>query len=630
MHLGYQRLCASLRATLCHRSLSGRFRPNTRQQRNSASMKEHDFTSHEGFSRSQIKYSEIPIGRLSKPIYTRTSVLCNGQIAWKVGRDKDMEYDKTDPQRADLRPVTDVTDDLHALNSLQIQRSNPLTPIEIKQPLRHVQSCLPTAVRPHVYTGDLYGSAGGVFHACSDSEFQHRLSGVFGNETRANGAVEYNNFFRPLRRAEWLLWDVEAEEGHWAAVIAHLYKGKMPNPNKKDHPDNPDVPAVVQSFSFNRIDEWCVVTARRSPRANKMVDRIRKRLPAVLAEGNIGLDEDSEIYPAIWIPTNNTTWASGLCVYDLIKTLMHRVTEFHCRRLPHQKSFWSPLPGWLNLDEVRAEMQGRAAQRCMAATGYRSRIAIEGVRPWLGAEGVIPSNRLRPRRRDSRAYVTGQVEKDGHCVPVDPFIPLATDSDELTDDTEFDNYNRVHGGPVGRPPPRVVGWDKDALKLSSGMFEFVPVGKLGKRSSPKSEKSSTTPKKSSLKAGTTLQQHQSKPGQGTNGNLVVDAPLTGDSGNFEHLSPVRKGFQALPKKQATATATAKAARRGGARQAEPSPVPVATRKSARILKRKADESAMQAAIKVDLMAAGGIQQLIKRRTSSLKSVKAGASDDEIA
>lgn len=298
-----------------------------------------------------------PMGRLSKPIYTRTSVLCNGQITWKVGRDKDMEYNKTDLQRADLRPVTDVTDDLRALNSLQLQRSNPLTPIEIKQPLRHVQSSLPSAVRAHIYTGDLYGSAGGVFHSCSDSEFRHRLSGVFANKVRGNGDVNYNDFFRRLRRAEWLLWDVEAEKGHWAAVIAHMYRGTMPNPNKKQFPDNPNVPAVVPSFDFNRVNEWCVVTSRRSPGANAMVDRIKKRLPEVLREGKISLDKDSEIYPAIWIPTNNASWASGLCVYDLIKTLMHRITEFHCRRLPHQKSFWSPLPGWLNLDEVRAEMQ---------------------------------------------------------------------------------------------------------------------------------------------------------------------------------------------------------------------------------------------------------------------------------
>lgn len=298
-----------------------------------------------------------PMGRLSKPIYTRTSVLCNGQIAWKVRRDKDMEYNKTDLLRAELRPVTDVTDDLRALNSLQIQRANPLTPIEIKQPLRHVQSALPTAIRAHIYTGDLYGSAGGVFHSCSDSDFKLRLSGIFTNETRGSGNMNYNDFFRRLRRAEWLLWDVEAEKGHWVAVIAHLYKGTMRNPYKKEFPDNPNVPATVSSFDFNKINEWCVVTARHSPEAEAMVDRVKKRLPAILGEGGISFDEGSEIYPSIWIPTNDTTWGSGLCVYNLIKTLMHRITEFYCRRLPHQKSFWSPLPGWLNLDEVRAEMQ---------------------------------------------------------------------------------------------------------------------------------------------------------------------------------------------------------------------------------------------------------------------------------
>jgi hypothetical protein len=269
-----------------------------------------------------------------------------------------MTYSATDPQRADLRPIADVVDDLNALNSLQIQRAKSLTPIEVKQPLRHVHYCLPKPIKARIYTGDLYGSAGEVF-SCPDDEFRTRMQKIFENEVRVDGEQIDNDFFRRLRRTEWFLWDVEAEKGHWVAVIAHLYKKDIRNPNKRYLPDNPNVPSVIPSPAFNRIDEWCVVTARRSPQGDDMVNRVKQRFPEILRQGRIRIDKDSEVNPAIWVPIDESNWSSGIRVYALIKTLMHRVTEFYCSKVQHQQSFWDPLPGWLNIDEVRAEMQVR-------------------------------------------------------------------------------------------------------------------------------------------------------------------------------------------------------------------------------------------------------------------------------
>ncbi|KAJ8128968.1 hypothetical protein O1611_g4663 [Lasiodiplodia mahajangana] len=325
-------------------------------------------------------------GRSNRPKYARTSVLCNGQIAWKVGSDLDMQINPTDPQKADLRPVIDARDDLNALNGLQLYRSRPLTPIELKQPLRHAHSCLPNAVKARTYTGDLYGSRGGVF-SCSDNDFNLRLKSVFENTVRGDGNVSYNDFFRRLRRTEWLLWDVEAEKGHWVAVIAHLYKGTVRSVG------NTGIPVTIPTLDYSRIDEWCVVSAERSPEAAARVERVKQRLPEVLREGRIRIDRDSEVDPSIWVPMDETNWASGLYVFTIIKTLLHRITELHCQRRTHGQTFWAPLSGWLNMDEVRAEMQGRAAQRCMAATNYRSRIAIEGVRRYIGIKEVVRRQR---------------------------------------------------------------------------------------------------------------------------------------------------------------------------------------------------------------------------------------------
>ncbi|KAI1426915.1 hypothetical protein F5Y12DRAFT_712796 [Xylaria sp. FL1777] len=426
-----------------------------------------------------------PRGQPNNPIYARTSVLCNGQIVWKVAGNQDMEKSETDLQRADLKSISDVTDDLNALNGLQIHRAKLLTPLEVKQPLRHVQSSLPKAVKSGIYTGDLYGSAEGVF-SCSSEEFEKKLKSVFENERRVSGAMNYNDFFRRLRRSEWLLWDVEAEKGHWVAVIAHLYKKPIRNPNKKKFPGDSSIPATIPSTDFNRIDEWCVVTAERSSKGDAMVKRVKHRLLAILKEGRIGFDSGSEIRSGIWVPMDQSKWGSGIHVYNLIKTLMHRITEFHCREVPYDKSLWSPLPGWLNIDEVRAEMQGRAAQRCMAATGYRSRIAIEGVRRWIGAREVVRANELRPRQADSIAYHPGLIGQNGRCVPVGSSTSGSGDSPFEDDDNDYDNGNDnynideeedknddeiyndnddydneydIHGGPIGTPPSHVYGWD---------------------------------------------------------------------------------------------------------------------------------------------------------------------------
>ncbi|KAI0104759.1 hypothetical protein GGR51DRAFT_218712 [Nemania sp. FL0031] len=291
-------------------------------------------------------------GRTDTPKYSRTSVLCNGQIVWKVGSDRDMDINLNDEEKADLRAVKDVKDDLNALNGLQLYRSRPLTPIEIKQPLRHVHMCLPNNVKARTYTGDLYGSIGHVF-SCSDEDFNARRQNIFGVAVQD---ILYHDFFRRLRRTEYLLWDVEAEKGRWVAVIAHLYSG---NSSEEESPNVSGRPPTSPAVDRNRIDEWCIVSAERSPAATARVERVRQRLPKVLREGGFSIDRDSEIDPAIWVPMDPTSWASGLFIFAVIKTLLHRITEFYCKQQTHQRSFWDPIPGWLNIDEVRAEMQVR-------------------------------------------------------------------------------------------------------------------------------------------------------------------------------------------------------------------------------------------------------------------------------
>ncbi|TGJ80032.1 hypothetical protein E0Z10_g8722 [Xylaria hypoxylon] len=522
-------------------------------------------------------------GRPSKPIWARTSVLCNGQIVWKVGRDQDMHHRPTDPHKAELKHIGDVSDDLNALNGLQIQRAKALTPLELKQPLRHVQSSLPKGVKSRIYTGDLFGSAGGVF-SCPDDKFETKAKSIFGNEVRASGELNFNDFFRRLRRSEWLLWDVEAEKGQWVAVIAHLYKKDIRNPNKKHFPTNSAIPSTVPSEDFNRVDEWCVVSPQYSPEGDAAVERVKQRLAVVLQEGKVRIDKRSEIEPGIWIPTDGKKWTSGLRVYALIKALMHRITQLYCRQMDHEQSFWDPLPGWLNVDEVRAEMQGRAAQRCLAATGYRSRIAIEGVRRWIGTKEVTQAKELRPRRRDNEVYYTGKVGQDGQCVPIGS---PKSETDSLFDDGSFITKKSVFkghpGAAIGPPPKHVDGWNSadDTSDDDLPVPYALPKAKVAQL------------KELGLKL------------------TIKDA--VNDSKKTDPIKP--------PKVNGTAS---KPNTQGVTQKAQANQAPAATGKKnkgkgGKELKRKADD---MVDIKADVKNAGGVAALLKKRLEEIAHKKA--------
>ena len=119
----------------------------------------------------------------------------------------------------------------------------------------------------------------------------------------------------------------------------------------------------------------------------------------------------------------------------------------------------------------------------MAATGYRSRIAIEGVRRYIGWKEIVRANELRPRHRDNVAFRPGLFGKDGYGIPVSTssfalgnksddeddegdkdngiFDIIDTDDDLFGDNILDDDEINIAGGPVGPPPKHVYGWDPE-------------------------------------------------------------------------------------------------------------------------------------------------------------------------
>ncbi|KAI1496054.1 hypothetical protein F5X99DRAFT_425222 [Biscogniauxia marginata] len=396
--------------------------------------------------------SQTPAGSDNDPIWARTSVLCNGQIAYKVKNKNELEprQDPKDP-RYNYKPGRDAADNLFSLNSLQISRKHALSGLEVARPLSHAWGCLPLPVQNRIWLGADFGWEGDIFK-CPDNDFNNRMGAKFGKRTRANGKVIYSKFFQQVRSAEYLLWPVEVDDGHWMAVLAHLRKRNVPNPAKPANLGNDAIPDTIPSKDYNSILRWGVVTARRDPPAQALKNRVRQRFAEIVKQGDLTLSNNLET--ELWVPEDTDNFSSGLRVYNLIKEQMHRVTEFYCREIPHQGSFWDPHRGWLDVDEVRSEMQGRAAQNCLNDLAYYARIAIEGVRPEIGIKNKVKAHKLRPKNKNKRAYIPGQVS-GGHCVESGGYKAPDNENDPDNDPEkgpEKGPENPPQSPPGGNPP----------------------------------------------------------------------------------------------------------------------------------------------------------------------------------
>ncbi|KAI5923206.1 hypothetical protein F4810DRAFT_669318 [Camillea tinctor] len=301
--------------------------------------------------------SKTPIGTQDTPIWARTSVLSNGQIVAKVKAKTELEprKDPTDP-RSRYRDVEDTADNLHALNSLQISRSNVLRGFEVTRPLLHVWECLPEAVQERIGLGGESGWEDGLFPP-NRQTFIDNIEPQLRKKTQADGKVIYADLLQQIRSSQYFLWPIEAEEGCWMAVILHLGKENIINPAKAKAPKNPKVPDTIPPDSYNTIINWAVVYPRPEQAARNLRDRVIRRLGRIVRRGDLRLHDDREI--RLWVPEQLEDFGSGIRVFNILKEQMLRVTDFFSQETGHQQSFWANHRGWLNVDEIRGEMQVR-------------------------------------------------------------------------------------------------------------------------------------------------------------------------------------------------------------------------------------------------------------------------------
>ncbi|KAI0012455.1 hypothetical protein F4779DRAFT_614659 [Xylariaceae sp. FL0662B] len=266
---------------------------------------------------------------------------------------------------------------------------------------------------------------------CADQEVDNRIQERYGNSTLFWGGIE---------SAEYVLWPIDAGNGHFVTAILHMEK-EAP----KSRPQENESESIV-------VESWSVIDPERGVAARARVNRVRGRIQRIMAlQGivfkNMAYRENTtgiEPFALPWVPQLTEPWSTGHHSFVLIRELFRRIVNFHCFETGFRNSFFNDhTSGWLNVDQVRHEIMGISAVMCIDDMGWRAQIAIEPIEqiqtPGQSRSSVIfDANRLAPLGNDTRrAWVPGADEVSRVKTTNDGSKEdeVMKDRDWLTDDT---------------------------------------------------------------------------------------------------------------------------------------------------------------------------------------------------
>ncbi|KAH9889588.1 hypothetical protein F4778DRAFT_381318 [Xylariomycetidae sp. FL2044] len=343
-------------------------------------------------------------GETDLPVFARASILGNGMIENKPNSKAELT------EALGFMPPHNATDNLYALNGLQLKRDRPLEGHQLKYPLEWIyQNYLPKEVRERIFLGQNPGEPE-VFG--SDDEHFAQVSVDFYQDN--------DSFWEDLTGAEYCLWPIEAEDSKWVTAIMHLTEGTIDDPDFEEDPEDPGrVPPRVAAGYNNVVEHWSVVDPERSPEARARVARVRDRIERIFDLRGIyfradsyrqsGSDDDDpdERLPLPWVPPQTDGWSSGLRCFVLIRQMFQRITDFFCKDVGYDETFWDATSGWLDADQARHEMMGICAIACMDDMNWQARIAVEMIGTIQGVRElpVFETSSFRPSDEGKEAYV---------------------------------------------------------------------------------------------------------------------------------------------------------------------------------------------------------------------------------
>jgi hypothetical protein len=331
-------------------------------------------------------------GTVNNVILARTSVLCNGEMAtYKRGTSHHPSSRTSSSLPGDL---TTVNDHIYALNDLQYSRDTPIHCLGLHYSIVSIIRGLPESVINSIYvipptdSDDLFGTD----HAASAAVIEKEYAKVSFHPDHEAEPQRRRLLFEAIREREYVFWSInsEGDGDRWVTLIMHIEKSKYSN-------------------CFDRVSDFAIVDASRDPAAGVRVARVEARVRHIFALGDITFNESA--LRRIWVPPQEEDkgWESGLRSFQLVKQLLFRITDTHCKQLEYDDDhFFEATSGWLNVDFLRHEMIGLAAERCNDAVGWSCRYALEpiaGISDPDRSTDQFEAKCLQPVDDDKDAYI---------------------------------------------------------------------------------------------------------------------------------------------------------------------------------------------------------------------------------
>ncbi|KAI0096905.1 hypothetical protein GGR51DRAFT_566888 [Nemania sp. FL0031] len=239
---------------------------------------------------------------------------------------------------------------------------------------------------------------------------------------------------------------VDGELPHWGLIVLHLVHAYV------EGIDDPMASNDDELLGpYNYLESFAVITPDHGSKARALEDDVANTLLTILPRMGIDVVNAPQITP----PSNREHWSSGIRVFEMIRIWLERITKSYCEN-PHWhdgEGFWVPHSGWINVDAVRVNMIGMAAEMINRSMNNTTRIAIEPILDYemqnTHTGEVIRTQSIAASRRRQGAFLSGQSRKNPVWLEDTPEKKTVTanaaptpraDSNDVGGDENYEEY----------------------------------------------------------------------------------------------------------------------------------------------------------------------------------------------
>ncbi|KAI0133923.1 hypothetical protein BJ170DRAFT_729209 [Xylariales sp. AK1849] len=159
-----------------------------------------------------------------------------------------------------------------------------------------------------------------------------------------------SEMFGSISAHEYTLWAVTVGN-HFVTIVLHMQE------DGKENHDTVTQVAVIDPAQDSKTEEF-----------------VRTRLKHIMKA--LAYNYDPSVR-RVWTPKQKDSWSCGLSTANVLKVMIQRISDQYLSGGDgYSETLWRPFRPYLNLDELRGELTGLAAEVLKRRTGYRSRTLV--------------------------------------------------------------------------------------------------------------------------------------------------------------------------------------------------------------------------------------------------------------